>query len=136
MNKYKYFLCISILLFVSACASTPKGSDETVRIDDDEPFMEKSSVSSEADVRKPIFIYDCVSSESLSEVTLRINSEPLLLTAGYVRLVGVVSGRRPIALIEVGGKGLSVEGGDIVGGYRITRISNKFIVMTKEGAII
>lgn len=123
-------LVIASLLF-SSCS--PK---ETITVNpesaaDDEPFLDLPA-SKEVSSRKPVFVYSEKDNLSKEEIVLRINNEPILLTSGYVRLVGVVSGGRPMALLEVGGRGLVVGVGDEISGYLISHISKDRIKLIKK----
>lgn len=123
---------IIVMLLLSSCS--PK---ETITVNpqsaaDDEPFLDLP-ISKEATSRKPVFVYSEKENLSKEGIVLRINNEPILLTSGYVRLVGVVSGGRPMALLEVGGRGLVVGIGDEVSGYNISHISKDRIKLTKKG---
>jgi hypothetical protein len=47
-------------------------------------------------------------------------------------LLGVVSGRRPLALIDGGGKGFIVEIGDELFGYSVIGIGRKEVILKKH----
>jgi hypothetical protein len=130
MNKYICTLSI-VALMLSSCSSKGVVEDKVQAAADDEPFLDQP-VSSEVQKREPIFVYKDQSPEASKRISLKLNGEPLLLTSGYVRLAGVVSGGRPIALVEVGGKGLALENGDKVSGYRVFGISKKHVQLVRE----
>lgn len=77
--------------------------------------------------REAVYVY---TEKQASSLMLR--NEPLLLSTGYARLVGVVSGDRPIALIELGGRGLTAAVGDVVDGYSVDHIDQEVIYLAKE----
>ncbi|MEA3492937.1 MAG: hypothetical protein U9R38_00965 [Candidatus Margulisiibacteriota bacterium] len=131
MIKIILLLIIPVLLF-SSCS--PK---EAIVVNprpaaDDEPFLDLPA-SKEGESRKPVFVYNEKDNLAKEEILLRINSEPILLTSGYVRLVGVVSGGRPMALLEVGGRGLVVGVGEEVSEYIVSYIVKDRIRLIKKG---
>lgn len=86
--------------------------------------------------REAVYIY---SEKQAGSNSLMLRSEPLLLSTGYARLVGVVSGPvcpaggdRPIALIELGGRGLTVAVGEVVDGFTVDHIDQEIVYLTKE----
>jgi len=127
---FKYFLFFCLVLLLSSCSSNSAIKESPLPQEDNsvpEEKVETSDVSS----REPLFVYKNQAPSDAKSIKLGINSEPLLLSSGYIRLVGVVSGVRPVAIIEVAGKGLCVEIGDEVCGYKIESISAKNIYMLK-----
>ncbi len=140
IDKY-VILLFACALILSSCSSPKKEAENrTVEVEDE---TVESVASPEANMREPVYIYGKQSGGESNRVTLTINGEPLLLTNGYVRLVGVVSGParnakqgdagggRPLALVEIGGRGLCVEVGDKVADYMVVNISRKEIVLSK-----
>lgn len=109
------FILVSLLL--SSCSFH---SEKTP------PIVEEPAEAIETTTREAIFTYG-QNSDLPAEVTLILGSEPLLLGESYVRLVGVVGGGggRPIALVELGGRGLAVETGEKVGSFKVESISEK-----------
>ena len=126
----KLLLLIFSALFLVSCSS-PQEKVEIESANDDAEFIEEA-VSPEVSTRQPIFVYKNQSPKVSEEITLRLNAEPLLLPSGYVRLVGVVSGGRPIACLEIGGRGLCVEIGEEISGYRIVGISKNAIYLKRR----
>lgn len=133
----KFFKLISIVflaLLLVSCSS-PKEEPKVTREADDAEFIEEQVATVEANPRKPLFVYQNQSPNISDQIILQLNSEPVLLTAGYVRLVGVVSGGKPLALVEVGGKGRCVSVGDLIEGYLVDFIYNdKVKLFRKKGA--
>ena len=128
----KLILIILLVLALSSCASVKEKAEVNLEEEESEIMVEQVP-SAEVDVRKPIYVYENKPEMvSLRNVTLTLNSEPLLLPSGYVRLVGVVSGGRPMALIEVGGRGLCIGIGEAVGAYRVVGISKKGIKLVRR----
>ena len=130
----RFILLISCALMLASCSSSKEKAEVSLEEEESEIIVEKAP-SAEVEARKPIYVYENKPEKIfLKKVTLRLNSEPLLLPSGYVRLVGVVSGGRPMALIEVGGRGLCVGIGEAVGAYRVVQILKKGIkLVRKEG---
>jgi len=129
----KLIFLILLILALSSCASV-KEKEEIGLKEEESEIMVDEVPSLEAETRKPVYVYESQPEKiSSSKVTLKLNSEPLLLSNGYVRLAGVVSGGRPMALIEIGGRGLCLEPGDEVGGYRVSRIWEKEIGLIRKG---
>jgi len=92
-----------------------------------------ASVEAEEEIasREAVFTYG--SSKNLAPcLTLKISGEPVLLPSGYVRLVGVVSGERQVACLDVGGRGLALEKGEIIDDYRVSRIFADFVVLERS----
>lgn len=139
----------TVLFLLSSCSSSESQTDyKQMALEEQEAqedVVEKAS-SAEGSQRKPIFVYNDQSKKgvSLGKTVLKLNAEPLLLASSYVRLVGVVSGGRPVrrsskneggpmALIEVGGKGFCVGIGDEICGHRVSHISQKELHLTQGG---
>jgi hypothetical protein len=124
-------LFLSIVVMLSSCSSDREKAEVPLEEKEIEVVQEQAAAP-EALARKPVFIYqDQPEQISSQEVILRLNAEPVLLSSGYVRLVGVVSGGRPLALIEVAGKGLGVAAGEEVGDYKVLWISERGIKLRK-----
>ena len=81
--------------------------------------------------REALFVYQ-QNHVPEGEIVLKLNAEPLLLGAGYVRLAGVVRGRNPLALIEAGGRGLCLELGDRFQGYCLSEVALREVRLIKE----
>jgi hypothetical protein len=127
---YYVILFFGMLLALSSC-SADKEKVDVVPVAVEE--IEESIPSFEAEARAPLYICaDQVTSISPDMILLKLNAEPILLASSYVRLVGVVSGGKPLALIEVGGKGLGVEIGSACGGYKVSNIFNNGIRLVKR----
>lgn len=122
----KIFSVIALMLFLSSCAA----KNRNVSIDDGLAVATDEAVATES-TREPVFIYgDPKLPKSLE---LKLSGEPLLFPSGYVRLVGVVSGWKPIACLEVGGRGLALGVGENVDGYTINCISEDRVVLIRKG---
>jgi len=106
---------------LSACAPEPP----RMRLND-EP-----TVVSDAPSREAVFTYND-KKEMPRRLVLSLAGEPLLLPSGYVRLAGVVRGERPVALIEIGGRGLALAKGESVDDYRVVRVDGDNIVLERR----
>ena len=123
----KLIFLILAVLALSSCSSRP----EQVEVEAEE---EEMASSAEAEVREAVYIYkDLPERVTSDKITLAMHNDPLLLPDGYVRLVGVVSGGSPTALVEVGGKGRALKTGDKVGGYRLVSIGKNSIKLIRRG---
>lgn len=131
MKKFALILLMVAVIVLSSCASqnpTIVGNHKAADGEDGfaEPVEEKIDIPS----REAVFIYgnQCNSPKRL---VLNLGSEPVLLPSGYVRLVGVVSGGKPVALIEIGGRGLALGVGEMVDGYIVGRIDGNGIMLER-----
>ncbi|MFH1576166.1 MAG: hypothetical protein ABID35_01335 [Candidatus Margulisiibacteriota bacterium] len=134
--KTKKMIVVLFLIFVSLLLVSCSASKEKIEVqtaDDDIEIVEEQVSTLEADPRETVFTYNNQPEKVfLKEALLKLNSEPLLLTSGYVRLVGVVSGGKPLALIEVGGRGVCLALGDEVGGYCLVEIKKNGIRLLRK----
>lgn len=104
-------------LFLSSCSfnEAPAKSDEG---------QETPTVEASAPERQALYVYG--QKINAREITLQYGGEPLPLSCGYVRLVGVVSGdEAAVALLEIGGRGAACLMGNRVGEYKVVSISEK-----------
>ena len=127
------FLSLLMLLLLLLASCTAKESAEPGSENKSET-VNPTLPSREAEKREALYVYGAGPQEnSASKVVLKLNAAPVLLAASYVRLVGVVSsGGRPLALVEVGGRGQCVEPGSEILGYRVGRIARQTIEFIKE----
>jgi len=122
-----FLLLAMMVLVLSSCASR----DEKSAIN-----TEGSVATEEAEVvdypsREAVFVYG-KQKELPKVLILKFGGEPILLPSGYVRLVGVVSGGNPLALIEVGGRGLCLQLGETFSGYQVAVIDQREIKLVKK----
>lgn len=113
-------------LLLSAC-SGPKPAP-SITLEDKPETLDTGQASS----REVVYVYKEQQENLTDELKIKLNAAPLLLGSGYVRLAGVVSGVKPMALIEVGGRGLVVEQGDQLQGYRVGWIGQGSVNLLKE----
>ena len=134
-QKIKFYSGVVFILLTAVFLTSCSGSNGESSV---EPQTESLEVvesrenTIEVDPREALFVYKNQPAADQHEIILKLNAEPLLLPSGYVRLVGVVSGGKPLALIEVGGRGLGVEIGDEVGQYQVVDISAKSVCLIKK----
>lgn len=124
-------LLILIVFFLCSCAAPQE--EKSVSADDaadDGIAVEEESQPAQS--REALYIYNNSNVEASPEIILSLNSRPLLLAAGYIRLVGVVSGGKPIALLEVAGKGLCVGVGEKIENYKVVSIGEGEVKLEKE----
>ncbi|MDD5593986.1 MAG: hypothetical protein PHG97_04555 [Candidatus Margulisbacteria bacterium] len=126
MKKNAGLLLLALLVMLSACAAQPR---KTIVNNDDAPAASEEASASPS--REAIFIYG--SRKNLpARLILGLAGEPVLLPSGYVRLVGVVSGGRPIACLEIGGRGLALEKGETIDDYQVIRIDGDRVVLERR----
>jgi hypothetical protein len=136
MKKRIFLLLLLMLPLLSACASPPSkvysSSEESVASQQSLDAQETQAASVELPSREAVFIYGNAK-DLPAQIILRLGGAPLLLLSGYVRLVGIVAGENPAALVEVGGKGLALEVGDDFEGYQLSSIAQGKVVLRKKG---
>ncbi|NQT30359.1 MAG: hypothetical protein HQ596_07290 [Candidatus Saganbacteria bacterium] len=133
LQKLLKLFCLLILSLLLVSCSSPKEDPKVVIEKEEAESLEGQTATLEAQSRQQIYAYENNVDKNPKEVILKLNAEPLLLTSGYVRLVGVVSGGKPLALIEVSGSGLCVGIGDEVGKYKVCKIFNEQVQLEKGG---
>jgi hypothetical protein len=127
MKQTTCLLLIVLAVLLSSCASQPsKGLINN----------ETTDISAEAEAvpipsRESVFIYSGRKNPA-SRLILTLSGEPVLLSSGYIRLVGVVSGGKPTACLEIGGRGLALEEGETVDDYRIVSMGGDRVVLERE----
>jgi len=121
------FSLIFMSLTISSCTSR---SPQTFQaIEPVTPSEEAETV--EAPSREAVYTYS--NQKKLAEkMILKFSSEPILLPSGYVRLVGVVSGGRPVACLEIGGRGLVLGKGGEIDDYRVCGIGNDYVLLERS----
>jgi hypothetical protein len=117
------FLGSLIGITLTACAvKTPPPERE---------FVPEVTATPEVEPRGSVFVYGQGRSSGSARITLQLNGEPLLLPAGYARVVGVVNGDSPVACLEIGGRGLALAPGDRVDDYRVVAVKERTVVLQK-----
>lgn len=109
MKSLAYTILLLMSLGLSACSSPPSHPQEA-------PVVEEKSEPQ----RTALYVYQTHNQTNSPSLTLYIGAEPLALSTGYIRLVGVIAGK--VALVEIGGRGTQVRVGDKVGEYSIQTI--------------
>jgi hypothetical protein len=120
MSRFACFL-LSVIVLLS-CAGSGDGQ---------KPSFEPENITAEAVIisNEAVRIYD----QAAARIVFRLMGEPGRLPGGFGRLVGVVSGRKTVALLDLGGRGLALTEGDRVDDYRVSRITGDKLVLTKVG---
>jgi hypothetical protein len=126
MRKIACFLLIPLVMVLSACAPQPR---KTIKEDAILTVSEEAETAS-APSRESVFVYGNRKTFS-SLMVLTLTGEPVLLPSGYLRLAGVVCGERRTACLELGGRGLALEEGEVIDDYRIVRINHDTAVLEK-----
>ncbi len=126
MKAYKPFLGILIIFILTSCSSHKRIEDSAIK----ENAVTEEAETVESPTREAVFVYgnpkDCP-----KRLVLTLAGEPVLLPSGYVRLVGVVSGGRPIACLEIGGRGLALGKGENINDYRVVGINDDSVVLER-----
>ena len=115
-----------LVLFLVSCASHKEAANQAIEVAAASPEAEATDAPS----REAVFTYGG-RNELPGKVVLRISGDPVLFPVGYVRLVGVVGGGRPTACLEVGGKGIALEKGEEISGYRMVSIDDDHILLKR-----
>jgi hypothetical protein len=126
MKKMMLFILLVTLPLLSACSSRnqPRATFES-----DASCASEEAETIDPATREAVFVYG--GAQPPKRLVLSFAGEPFLLPSGYVRLVGVVSGGRPIALIEIGGRGLALGKGENINDYRVVGINDNSVVLER-----
>jgi hypothetical protein len=119
MERFIWFL-LPVFLMLAGCAGSEGGQKASFEPENSTP--EAVVASNEA-----VKVYDQVA----DRIILRFAGEPGRLPGGSGRLIGVVSGRKMVALLDLGGRGLALEEGEQVDAYRVSRIAGDRLVLTR-----
>jgi hypothetical protein len=124
--KLSLLLCLLVIVIpLSACApqSRPVSSNKI----EADPSAEAEPIAS----RETLFVYGGKKTAS-SRLVLELSGEPVLLSSGYLRLVGVVAGARPMACLELGGRGFILTKGEVIDDYRVAGLSGDTAVLERK----
>ena len=119
-------LLIMAALTVTSCSSENKSS---ATIDSGSAATEEATAEESA-TRESVFVYN-QQKNTPNRMVLSFTRGPVLLPSGYARLAGVVSGGKPIACLEIGGRGLALAKGEKADDYRVVRINGDSVVLEK-----
>jgi hypothetical protein len=128
MQKIVLFFLLPMIIFLSACASQPA---KTLIKNEETSDASEETAAVTVPSREAVFLYGRRQNLS-SRLLLTLAGEPVLLPSGYIRLVGVVSGGKPTACLEIGGRGLALGEGEAVDDYRIVGIDGDSVVLEKR----
>lgn len=125
-------ILIIVLMFLTSCSSQKAKTDtrESTNEEDETTFTEETTASAGA-----IFTYNTskIREQGPPEIYLTFSTEPVQIPKqGFVKFKGAVTGKRAVALLEVGGRGVVVSKGDKVGTYMVDVISAEYIRLKKE----
>lgn len=123
--RHVSWLLIVVPLLLSSCSSEEILSKQPPQV------IEENPTTVEVEAREPIFVYSAQQKRLPARVVLRLAGEPLLFPSGYVRLAGVVSGGRPMALLEVGGRGLALGEEEKLDDYRVVGIEDDRVLLER-----
>ena len=128
-NAMPILIVIFLAIFLSACAPRPNQVEKNAN-----SFVESTTEEVESVVeasREVVFTYG--GQQNLPpRLILTLGGEPVLFPSGYVRLVGVVSGGKPTACLELGGRGLALGIDDSLDGYRMASIQGQEVVLIRK----
>ncbi|MFH1542402.1 MAG: hypothetical protein ABIE84_04850 [bacterium] len=124
-------LIVPFLLFLAVFSSACASPEPKISLEEQEALENIPEPITPS--REALYVYNAQAQVKNDRVELRINNEPLLLKDSYVRLVGVVSGGRPRALIDVGGRGVVVGCLDDFYGYSVESILSDCVWLMKKG---
>lgn len=117
MKQLLVFFLIVCGLFLSSCAEKP--APEAPQINIPEPTSEvKSQILFKADENRVL--------------SVKLNSQPIETSLGFVRLAGVIVGDELSAIVEMNGVGSIVKAGDSIQNYRVSSISAQGVVLCKK----
>ncbi|MCU0641013.1 MAG: hypothetical protein MUC35_02865 [Candidatus Margulisbacteria bacterium] len=107
-------------LLLGGCA----GKEEAVA-----PKFEPEIITAESQAfsNEAVTVYQ----RTAERIVLRLTGGPGRLPGGQGRLVGVVSGRKMVALLDLGGRGLALEKGDRLDDHRVVGIAGDHVVLER-----
>lgn len=113
---------------VSSCASK-KEVEKTGPAEEDE-----LNITKEASIQEgPVYTYDNARSiDQLPEAYLTFSGEPVELPGqGFVKLKGIILGKEPMVLIDIGGRSVIARVGDNFGGYEVNGVGEGHMKLVK-----
>ena len=121
-------IVLTAVMALALCSCAERDQKETVP---EEPAVASEEAESiETLSREAVFVYKNTK-DPPGRMILSIGGEPVLLPSGYVRLVGVVSGGRPIACFAIGGWGLALGKGERINDYRVAGINDDSVILER-----
>jgi hypothetical protein len=118
---------ICCALFVASCTSEDPSLSQSAASDDETTI---EAIAANPPSAEALYIYNSKTGAP-NKLTLALAGEPVLFPSGYVRLAGVVSGRRQVAYIEIGGRGLALREGEFINDYRVARITDHSVLLER-----
>lgn len=133
----RWFVCFMLgmsLFLVASCSSNNVKPEDPRPAPDDEP--EQAIPTAEAAPEEgPIFTYegDKISGPAEPEIYLTFQSEPVQIPGqGYVKFKGAITGDRPVAVVEIAGKGVVLNLGERVGEYVVRQITEGYVRLVRQ----
>ena len=121
MRWLLFLIFIFIITLLTACSNPEPKDVKEIR-------TEVATVEAVEITREAVFTYG--NNQGLQKrISLRFASEPVPINEGYIRLVGIISGKNPIACIEISGKGCLVTVGEEIDQYIVNSIKKKEVVL-------
>ncbi|MFH1387550.1 MAG: hypothetical protein ABIH50_07785 [bacterium] len=117
-----------LFLFLIIISLTSCSTEKQITVKNETASEEVVSI--QVTSREAVYLYN-EKKITVANLVLSIHDEPLLLPAGYAKLVGVVSGGKNVACVEVGGRGIIIEEGEKIDDYRVVRIKNDRIILKR-----
>jgi hypothetical protein len=114
------WLLLPVIILLTGCVGGNDGAKPSFEPENSTP--EAAVISNEA-----VRLYD----QAAERIVLRLAGEPGRLPGGPGRLVGVVSGRKTVALLDLGGRGLALAEGERLDDYRVSRITGDHVVLER-----
>jgi len=133
MRNLAVFILFILPLTLSSCAFPPSSSNKP-----EEPEVTAEASldilpSETAPSREAVFISDNQSPSDKPEIILKLNAEPYLMPSGYVRLIGIIDGGgKPMVLLDIGGRSVSLELFDEISNYRLVKVFNQTACLRRE----
>jgi len=130
MKKSAILVALFAVLFaLSSCSPSNVRTEDPKPMADDDAEVSVPTVEAAAE-EGPVFTYDDnkIAGDNVPEIYLTYSSEPVSIPGrGYVKFKGAITGERPVAVVEIAGKGAVLGLGDAIGDYAVTEI--------KEGSL-
>ncbi|HLD34781.1 MAG TPA: hypothetical protein VJB62_02860 [Patescibacteria group bacterium] len=114
LKKIVVYVFLLAAILTSSCAN-----NEAEKLDNKQIIAEENAQNADEGSREALFVYG---GRANSEITLLLGGDPQLLSSSYARLAGAICGEKPVACLEVGGKGVSLAIGEITDGYQLIGI--------------
>jgi len=124
-------ILVIVAVVISSCASKKAEEVKPPAEADDEVASGEA-----APQEGPVFTYDDAKIiDQAQEICLTFSDEPVQLPGvGFIKLKGIILGKEPMALVDVGGRGIMVAKGGRAGEYVVAEIREGFVRLEKIAA--